>query len=297
MKRIWVAAALLWAGCSGPPLPADPHALEAELQSRARMLRDVFASLQAEGSILIDGPERVKLTWRAEAVRGQWARATLSSPLATDPVVEVRVRTGEGLAVRVSPPGARPTLYRAPSDDFSASALDGPARIAAEWLIQFAHDHDLAMPSPSDIQVTDGSVRLEFTREPLVFRVRLRRSDGMPLDFSSRVSGDPACTCLLGRPRGDRAVRVVGTPLSLPGDVETTLVACGDQRALVSIRLAVARLITAPPAPLSRWSETARPIGRIRDDRWMRRTFRDAEAMREKAIRPCPEPPSPVPGG
>lgn len=297
MKRIWVAALLLWAGCAGPPLPADPHALGAELESRARILRDVFASLQAEGNIVIEGSERIKLTWRAEAVRGQWARAMLSSPLASDPVVELRFRAGEGLAVRVSPPGSRPTVYRAPSDDLSASALDGPARIAAEWLTGLARDHDLAIPSPSDIQVTDGSVRLEFTQGPLVSRVRLRRSDGMPLDFESLVSGDPARACLLGHPRGDRTLRVAGTPLLLPGDVEATLVACCDQSPLVSIRLAVAHLTAARPAPLSRWLETARPIERIRDDRWMRRTFRDAEAMRAKTVRACPGPPSSVPGG
>ena len=288
MRGLWLAVALAWAGCVGPPLPSDPAALEAELRARAEALRDAFASFQADGSIVIDGPERHKLNWRTEAVRGQWARVALWSSLAANPVIEVRVRAGEGLAVRISPPGAPATLYRAPSGDLSTLAADGPIRAAAEWLVQLARDDTVAMPSPSEIQVTDGAVRLEFARGPLVLRVMLRRSDGMPVDIEASVRGDPARTCVLGRRRGDRALRVGGTPLSLAGDLETTVVPCCNREPLVSIRLAVARLVVGPPDPLSRWSETARPIERIRDDRWLRQTFREADAVRERASRACP---------
>ncbi len=291
MRRLWLAAALAWAGCVGPPLPSDPTALEAELRARAEVLRDAFASFQADGSIVIDGPERHKLNWRAEAVRGQWARVAFSSWLATDPVVEVRVRAGEGLAVRVSPPGAAARLYRAPSDDLSTLAADGPTRTAVEWLAQLARDESVAMPSPSDMQVTDGAVRLEFARGPLVSRVTLRRSDGMPVDIEAWVRGDPARTCVVGRRRGDRALRVNGTPLSLAGDLETAIVSCCNREALVPIRLAVARLVAGPPDRLARWTETARPIERLRDDRWLRREFREADVVRERAARACPAAP------
>ena len=287
-RALWVAAALAWAGCAGPPLPADPHALEAELRARVETLRDAFASLQAEGSVVIDGPERHKLTWRAEVVRGQWARVALSSSLAADPVVEARVRAGEGIAVRVNPPGAAARLYRASSDDLSALSAEGPARVAGEWLVQLARDQNLAMPSPSNIQVTDRTVRVEFTGGPLASRMTLRRADGMPLDIEGWVSGDPARACVLGRPRGGRALRVVGTPFSVAGDLDTAVVSCCNRDVLVSIRIAIVRLVTAPPGPLPRWSEIARPIERLRDDRWMRRTFRDAEIIREKAVRACP---------
>ena len=199
---------------------------------------------------MIDGPEPLKLNWRAEAVRGQWARVALSSSLATEPIVEVRVRAGEGLAVRVSPPGAAATLYRAPSDDLSALAADGPTRAAAEWLAQLARDENVAMPSPSDMQVTDGAVRLEFARGPLVSRVTLRRSDGMPVDFEAWVRGDPARTCVVGAAAGTATLRVGGTRLSLAGDLETTVVPCCSREALVSIRIAVARLVVGPPGRL-----------------------------------------------
>ena len=288
MRWLWVGAALAWAGCAGPPLPADAPALEAELRARAEVLRNAFASVQADGSIVIDGPERLKLTWRVEAVQGQWARVALSSSLATDPVVEVRVRAGEGLAIRVSPPGAAARLYRALADDLSAFPVDGPARAAVEWLVQLARDDNVAIPSPSEIQVSDGAVRLEFARGPLVSRVTLRRSDGMPVDIEAWVRGDPARTCVVGRPRGDRTLRVGGTPLSLARDLETTVVPCCNQEALVSIRVAVARIVPGPPGPLPRWSETARPIDRIGDDRWMRRAFRQAEVVRARAVRACP---------
>jgi hypothetical protein len=288
VRGLCLAAALAWAGCVGPPLPSDPAALEAELRARAEALRDAFASFQADGSIVIDGPERHKLNWRAEAVRGQWARVALWSSLATDPVVEVRVRAGEGLAVRVSPPGATATLYRAPAHDLSMLAADGPTRAAAEWLAQLARDENVAMPSPSAMQVTDGAVRLELARGPLGSLVTLRRSDGMPVEIEAWVRGDPARTCVLARRRGDRALRVGGTPLSVAGDLETTVVPCCNREALVSIRIAVARLVIGPPDRLSRWSETARPIERIRDDRWLRRTFREADIVREKAARACP---------
>jgi hypothetical protein len=288
VKGLWVAAALAWAGCAGPPLPADPAALEAELRARAEILRDALASLQADGSIVIDGPEPLKLNWRAEAVRGQWARVALSSSLATEPIVEVRVRAGEGLAVRINPPGAAATLYRAPSDDLSALAADGPTRAAAEWLAQLARDENVAMPSPSDMQVTGGAVRLEFARGPLVSRVTLRRSDGMPVDYEASVRGDPTRACIVGGRRGDRTLRVAGTPLSLAGDLETTVVPCCNREALLSIRVVVARLVPGHPGPLSRWSETARPIDRIGDDRWLRRAFRQADLVRERAARACP---------
>jgi hypothetical protein len=288
VRGMWLAAALAWAACAGPPLPADAPALEAELRARAEVLRDAFASFRADGSIVIDGLEHHKLNWRAEAVRGQWARVALSSSLATNPVVEVRVRAGEGLAVRVSPPGAAATLYRTPSGDLSTLAADGPTRAAAEWLVQLARDDNVAMPSPSEIQVTDGAVRLEFARGLLGSRVTLRRSDGMPVDIEAWVRGDPARTCVVGRRRGDRTLRVGGTPLSLAGDLETTVVPCCNREALVSIRLAVARLVIGPPDRLSRWSETARPIERIRDDRWLRRTFREAEVVWKRAARACP---------
>ena len=134
MRAMWVAAALLWTGCVGPPLPADRQALEAELRVRAGILRDTFASFRADGTLVIEGPDRIKLNWRAEAVRGQWARLALSSWPASEPVLEVRVGAGEGLAVRISPPGSAARLYVAPSDDLSALAEDSPARAAAEWL-------------------------------------------------------------------------------------------------------------------------------------------------------------------
>ena len=167
-------------------------------------------------------------------------------------------------------------------------APDGPTRAAVEWLAQLVRDERVAMPSPSEMQVTDGAVRLEFARGPLVSRVTLRRSDRMPVDIQAWVRGDPARTCVLGRRRGDRALRVGGTPLSLAGDLETTVVPCCNREALVSVRLTVARLVIGPPGRLSRWSETARPIERIRDDRWLRRTFREAEVVRERAARACP---------
>ena len=290
MRALWLAAALAWTGCVGPPLPEDRQALEAELRVRAETLREAFTSLQADGSIAIEETERHKLTWRAEVVRGRWARVALSSSLAADPVVEMRVRPGEGLAVRVSPPGGAATLYREPSDDLSALTPDGPIRAAAEWLARLARDERVSMPSPSDIQVADGAARLEFTRGPIVARVTLRRSDGMPLDVEAWVRGDPARACVLGRSRGDRALRVAGTPLSLAGDLDAAVVSCCDGHALVSIRLAVAHLAASPPGPLARWSETARPIERILDDRWVRRTLREAEVVREKAARACPAP-------
>ena len=143
------------------------------------------------------------------------------------------------------------------------------------------------MPSPSAMQVTDGAVRLELARGPLVSLVTLRRSDGMPVEIEAWVRGDPARTCVLGRRRGDRALRVGGTPLSLAGDLETTVVPCCNREALVSIRIAVARLVIGPPDRLSRWSETARPIERIRDDRWLRRTFREADIVRERQPAPA----------
>ena len=144
------------------------------------------------------------------------------------------------------------------------------------------------MPSPSEMQVTDGALRLKFARGPLVSRVTLRRSDGMPADIEAWVRDDPARTCILGRRRGDRALRVGGTPLSLAGDLETTVVPCCNREALVSIRLPIARLIPGPPGPLPRWSETARPLERLGDNRWLRPALRDAELVRERAARACP---------
>src|SRR5512145_2877139 len=91
----WCALAL--AGCTGSPLPVDPHLLETELRVRVDMLRAAFATIQAEGTVAIEGPDRVKLNWRADAVRGRWARVAVSSSLATDPVVEVRAGAGDGL--------------------------------------------------------------------------------------------------------------------------------------------------------------------------------------------------------
>ena len=291
MSRLWVAAALACAGCVGPPLPADPQALEAELRARAEVLRDATASFRAEGSVTIDGPDRVKLGWRAEAVRGQWARVAFSSALGSDPEVEVRVRAGEGLAVRVSPPGAAATVYRAPAGDLSALAADGAARAAAEWLVELARGEGAAMPSPSGIQVTEEAVRLEFAHGSLASRVTLRRADGMPVDVDAWVRGDPVRACFAGRRRGDRTVRVGATALSLAGDLEAAVVSCCRREPLVSIRIAIARLILGPPGPLPRWSETARPLERIADDRWLRPALRDAELARDRAARACPVPP------
>src|SRR5258707_8656012 len=110
----------------------------------------------------------------------------------------------------------------------------------------------------------------------------------MPVDIEAWVRGDRPRTCVVGRTRGNRALRVGGTPLSLAGDLETTVVQCCNREALVSVRLAVARLVIGPPDRLSRWSETARPIERIRDNRWLRRKFREAEGVWERAARPCP---------
>ncbi len=289
--------ALALAGCAGPPLPADPHALEAELRTRVEMLRAVFASFHAEGTVVIEGPDRVKLNWRADAVRGQWARVAVSSSLVTDPIVEVRARAGDGLLVRVSPPGAPATLYRAP-DDLSDLPVDGTIRAAAEWLIQLARGERSAMPSLSRIRPSDDVVRVELTREAApratsadgALTVALRRSDGMPLEIEAPLPGDPARTCLFARPRGNRALVVTGTPLSLAADVDASLQACCRRKTLASVRLTIVRLRNDPPGPLPRWSETARPIEALQDNRWMRRTFRDAQAVRDAALRACNAP-------
>jgi hypothetical protein len=289
--------ALVLAGCAGPPLPADPQALEAELRTRVEILRDAFASFHAEGAVTIEGPDRVKLNWRADAVRGQWARVAVSSSLAIDPIVEVRARAGDGLLVRVSPPGAPATLYRAP-DDLSDVPVDGSIRAVADWLIQLARDERSAMPSLSRIRLSDDLVRVEVTREAVprptsedgALAVTLRRSDGMPLVIEASLPGDPARLCLMARPRGNRALAVTDTPLSLAADVDATLQACCSKKALASVRLTIVRLRNDPPGPLPRWSEAARPIEALRDNRWMRRTFRDAQAVRDEAMRACKAP-------
>jgi hypothetical protein len=261
------------------------------------MLRAGLASFHAEGTMAIEGPDRVKLNWRADAVRGQWARVAMSSSLATDPLVEVRARAGDGLFVRVTPPGAPPTLYRA-QNDLSHLPVDDPIRAAAEWLNQVARDERSAMPPLSSIRLNDDVVRIELAREGAprtmshdgALGVALRRSDGMPIEIEASLRGDPARMCLLARPRGDRALAITGTPLSLVAGVDATLQACCNRQALASVRLTIARLRNDAPGPLPHWSETAQPIEALRDNRWMRRTFRDAEAVRDAAMRACKAP-------
>jgi hypothetical protein len=289
-------SALALAGCAGPPLPADPHALEAELRARVDVLRAAFATFQAEGTVAIEGPDHVKLNWRADAVRGQWARVAVSSSLATDPVVEVRAGAGDGLLVRVSPPGAPPALYRAP-EDLSDSPVDGPLRAAAEWLIQLAREDRSAMPSLSRIGPSGPShevVRVEITRKASpratsqnAVAVALRRSDGLPLAIEAALPDDPAPICLLARPRANRLLAVTGAPLSLAAEVEASFRACCSRKPLASARVRIVRVRNDRPDPLPPWSGTARPIEALRDDRWMRRTFQSAEAVRDAALREC----------
>ena len=245
----------------------------------------------------IEGPDRVRLNWRADAVRGQWARVAVSSSLATDPLVEVRVRAGEGLLVRVTPPGATATLYRAPYD-LSHLPVDDPIRATAEWLSQVTRDERSAMPSLSSIRPSDDVVRIELAREDAertashagALGVVLRRSDSMPLEIAASLPGDPARVCLLARPRGDRALAIAGTPLSLVAGVDATLQACCNRKALASVRLTIARLRTDAPDPLPPWSGTAQPIEALRDNRWVRRTFRDAQAALDAAPQSCRAP-------
>lgn len=288
MRWMWLAATAAWAGCAGPPLPADPQAIEAELRARAEIVRDAFPSLEADGSIVIDGPERLKQTWRFEAVRGRWARVSFSSALAPEPVVDVLVRADDGVAVRISPPGGTAMLYTAPSGDLSALAVDGPTSAAAQWLAQLARGENVAMPSPSGIQVSDGAVRLDFTREPLVSRVTLRRSDGMPLHIEAWMRGAQGRGCVVARGRGDRALRVGSTALSLVADLESAVVPCCGGEALLSIRLTIAHVASGAPTQPPRWAEPARAIERIREDRWAGRVLRQVDVVREKMARACP---------
>ena len=261
------------------------------------MLRAVFATFQAEGTVAIEGPDRVKLNWRADAVRGQWARAAVSSSLATDPVVEVRAGAGDGLLVRVSPPGAPATLYRG-SDDLSDLPVDGPIRVLAEWLIRLARDEGSAMPSLSRIRLSGDVVRVELTREAAAraqsenagLAVTLRRSDGMPLEIEASLSAAPTPMCLSARPSGNRVHAIPGTPLSLAADVDAALQACCSRKTLASVRLTIVRLRSDAPSVLPRWSETARPIQALRDNRWMRRAVRDAQAVRDAAMHACKAP-------
>jgi hypothetical protein len=222
----------------------------------------------------------------------------VSSSLANDPVVEVRARAGGDLLVRVSPPGAPAALYRAPSD-LSGLPVDDGIRAAAGWLSQLARGERSAMPSLSSIRPSDDVVRIEFAREPAprgtqpgsgALAVTLRRSDGMPLDIAASLPGDAARVCLLARPRGHRSLPIVATPLFLAGGIDTALQACCNGTRLATVRLTIARIRNDAPGPLPDWPEPAQPIEALRDNRSMRRAFRDAQAIQDAATRACAAP-------
>jgi hypothetical protein len=286
--------ALASAGCAGPPLPAEPQALETELRTRSDALRAALATFQAEGTVAIDGPDRVKLNWRADAVRGRWARVAVSSSVATDPVVEVRAGGADRFSVRVSPPGAPAALYRT-ADDLENLPADSPLREAAEWLMRLARDEGSAMPSVSRIGPSGDVVRVELAGDVAAraqsgrpgLAMTLRRSDGMPLEVEAPLPGAGAGVCLLVRASGNRRLSVPGTPLSLSAEIDAALRACCSPKTLASVRFTIARVRTDPPSALPRWSDTARPIGTLRDDRWIRRTLRDAQAVRDAAAQAC----------
>ena len=84
-----------------------------------------------------------------------------------------------------------------------------------------------------------------------------RRAEWHSVRRPSRTAwmrGDPARACIVGGRRGDRGsprrrhAAVAGPAISRPPSSRAA-----DREALVSLRIAIARLVTRPPGPLPRW--------------------------------------------
>jgi hypothetical protein len=279
------AVILLCAGCTGGPLPIERGALERELLARARATWSSLPSLRAEGDALLEGEERLSLTWRVEARRGEWAQLSAWSALDSDPVLIAHARAGAGLRVRIKPPGGTAKVYAAATAELAPDA-GLPLEALDRGELPLPGSLDLA-----EVAVVGPALLLHFARGANVADLTVRRSDGFPTGIEARVRGAPGEGCLVARFRPDATLPFAAASLTVPAELRGAVVSCCDGRQVASLRLRLRRVSTEPFEAAPAWPEPSRPLSKLAEESWAVRADKRAIALRQRLADACSEHP------